>query len=194
MLQAVLLVRDLAKAGKIDQQAFETCIYSLYQTEAKDTLAVYGGLNGLRYGLRGLVELLSKKKQRIDPDISRYFVSLMYLERKLYRDKKTQEFIRTKIAEAQKKADYFSPMHESMIAFFGDLYLNSISSFRFRIQIMGAKHHLTPQDHLNKIRALLLAGIRSAVLWRQLGGSRFQLIFYQQRLLRTAKELLAQSA
>ncbi|MEK7758734.1 MAG: DUF489 family protein, partial [Pseudomonadota bacterium] len=43
----------------------------------------------------------------------------------------------------------------------------------------------------DKVRAALLAGIRSAVLWRQLGGRRWQLLFSRGKLARTAAELLA---
>ena len=38
-------------------------------------------------------------------------------------------------------------------------------------------------DNAAKIRALLLSGIRSARLWRQLGGHRWQLIFSRRKLL-----------
>jgi high frequency lysogenization protein len=37
----------------------------------------------------------------------------------------------------------------------------------------------------------LLAGIRAAVLWQQVGGGRLQLMFSRQRLLREAKTLLS---
>ena len=43
--------------------------------------------------------------------------------------------------------------------------------------------HLQQTDTAAKIRALLLAGIRSARLWRQLGGHRWQLIFSRRKLL-----------
>ncbi len=45
--------------------------------------------------------------------------------------------------------------------------------------------HLQQTDNAAKIRALLLAGIRSARLWRQLGGHRWQLIFSRRKLLAT---------
>ncbi|HAT24730.1 MAG TPA: lysogenization regulator HflD, partial [Pantoea septica] len=37
----------------------------------------------------------------------------------------------------------------------------------------------------------LLAGIRAAVLWQQVGGGRFQLMLSRQRLLREAKTILS---
>ena len=41
-----------------------------------------------------------------------------------------------------------------------------------------------------RIRALLLAGIRSATLWRQLGGNRWQLFFSRRKILKDAYALL----
>jgi high frequency lysogenization protein len=43
----------------------------------------------------------------------------------------------------------------------------------------------------SKVRAALLAGIRSAVLWQQVGGGRLQLMFSRQRLLSEAKTILS---
>ena len=39
----------------------------------------------------------------------------------------------------------------------------------------------------HKVRALLLAGIRAVVLWRQLGGSRTQIIFARKKMVELAK-------
>jgi len=41
----------------------------------------------------------------------------------------------------------------------------------------------------NRIRACLLAGIRSAILWRQVGGTKWQLLFFRRRIFDTAQHL-----
>ncbi len=43
----------------------------------------------------------------------------------------------------------------------------------------------------NRIRALLLAGIRAAVLWRQVGGSRLKLLFGRKRIVQGARMALS---
>lgn len=43
-----------------------------------------------------------------------------------------------------------------------------------------------------KIRALLLAGVRSAVLWRQVGGRRWQLFLWRNKFAKLAKKLIEQ--
>ena len=42
----------------------------------------------------------------------------------------------------------------------------------------------------DRIRTLLLAGIRSAMLWRQLGGNKWQIIFGRGEIERQSRVLL----
>jgi high frequency lysogenization protein len=71
-----------------------------------------------------------------------------------------------------------------------DLYRQSISNISPRIIVKGKPLFLQNPDTQNRIRALLLAGIRSAVLWRQLGGTRLQLLFSRKSIVSDAEELL----
>ncbi|MCY1460592.1 High frequency lysogenization protein HflD [compost metagenome] len=70
-----------------------------------------------------------------------------------------------------------------MIAACGALYQDTLSTLRQRIQVHGDMRQLQQPSNASKIRALLLAGIRSARLWRQLGGHRWQLVFSRRKLL-----------
>jgi high frequency lysogenization protein len=45
---------------------------------------------------------------------------------------------------------------------------------------------------MEKVRALLLAGIRAAVLWRQVGGSRLQILFSRAKIKAAAEKILQQ--
>ena len=66
-----------------------------------------------------------------------------------------------------------------------------ISPLGPRIQVTGAPQVLQNSQVQSKVRATLLAGIRAAVLWQQVGGGRLQLMFSRQRLLREAKTILS---
>ena len=57
--------------------------------------------------------------------------------------------------------------------------------------VHGAQIHLAKPDNANRIRALLLAGIRAARLWRQSGGSRLRLLLRRKLLLQEARRTLA---
>ena len=69
------------------------------------------------------------------------------------------------------------------------LYQDTISTLNHRIQVQGQVDYLRNDYVSNRVRSLLLAGIRSAVLWHQLGGRRWRLIFFRKRIQETASTL-----
>jgi high frequency lysogenization protein len=70
------------------------------------------------------------------------------------------------------------------------LYTRTISTLSPRIVINGRPQHLQVDRTVNWIRTLLFAGLRSAVLWRQMGGGRFSLMFGRKKMLEQAQTLL----
>ena len=56
--------------------------------------------------------------------------------------------------------------------------------------IKGDQTHLANPENAAKIRTLLLAGIRAALLWRQAGGNRWKLIFARGAMQKEAQGLL----
>ena len=58
--------------------------------------------------------------------------------------------------------------------------------------INGNPDYLSRTETANKIRACLLAGIRSAILWRQCGGTRWKFLFYRKKIQAEIQELLKQ--
>jgi high frequency lysogenization protein len=73
--------------------------------------------------------------------------------------------------------DYFSLMHENTILKIGQLYKDTVSNLNPRIIVSGEQTHLGNENNASRIRALLLAGLRSAILWRQCGGTRLSILF-----------------
>lgn len=191
MVQAVSLVRDLAQTGKADDAAFQTCIYSIFQTDAKDITSVYGQLQGIRPGLETLVNTFNGEQAEGRP-LMHYVISLIHLQKKILRSPQIRERLKQRLNQAKKQVDYFFLTHPTVINNLADIYLNTISTFRFRIMIWGNPRILNTPEIMEKIRALLLAGIRSAVLWRQTGGSRLQLLFSRTKIKAMAEQILSQ--
>jgi high frequency lysogenization protein len=71
------------------------------------------------------------------------------------------------------------------------IYVDVISPLGPRIQVTGSPAVLQSPQVQSKVRASLLAGIRAAVLWHQVGGGRLQLMFSRSRLCAQAKQILA---
>jgi high frequency lysogenization protein len=63
------------------------------------------------------------------------------------------------------------------------MYQDTLSKLSFRIQVHGDSRFLQQPQVANQVRAILMSGIRAAMLWRQLGGKRWHLIFKRKALL-----------
>lgn len=195
MFQAVRLVQEVAYTGRIvDTNPFEANIKSLFKTDAATTDEVYGAIPGdLQLGLKTIGEQLrSGKKQPKDLELMRYVIGLILLEKKLSSSRRVEEKMEIGIERIQRQAEHLSATHSDIIANLGDLYVNTVSTLIPRILVDGAATHLRNPDHVARIRALLLAGIRSAVLWRQKGGSRWRLLLDRKKLVNMANKILSE--
>jgi len=193
VFQAASLVRELAYTGQADPDAQAPLLRSLFSNDAGSIDEVFGRLDGLRPGLRLVTELLHNPgRGPLGMDISRYAVSLMHLERKLRARPDTGRRLIQLIEEAERQRDYFDDLsHEAVTRRLGDIYQQTISRLGPRIIVKGEQAHLQDPATAARIRALLLAGIRAAVLWRQAGGGRLRLLLGRQRLIDAARQLLA---
>lgn len=187
LFQATHLVRSIARTGQVDEGDFETCIASLFKIDAESSVAVYGGLPRLKTGLQLLAGQL---RQPQDMEVTRYVLNLLVLERKLRSQNRLLTTIRNAIEASQEKLHYFSPTHDNIIASLADLYANTISTLTPKIMVSGDPAYLSQQENANRIRALLLAGIRSALLWHQSGGGRLTLLFRRKAILLQAQRML----
>jgi high frequency lysogenization protein len=190
-MQAADLARSIARRGQADPEAVATCLTSLIRIDAPSSAEVFGGIERLQPGLRLLVQQLSNPQ---DMELTRYVVMLLRLERQLARRHELLETLATGIGTIIQNLAHFPLDHSNTIARFADLYLKTVSTLTPRIMVNGSQVHLNNPENANRIRALLLAGIRAAILWRQSGGSRWKLLVQRNALLREARSLLAQAA
>jgi high frequency lysogenization protein len=191
LVQAASLVQQIAETGKSNSSEVNTMLSSLLVKDAPDTTAVYGELSALNTGIRELNKQLSKKKEQKDVVLLRYVISLLHLERQLAKHPEMLDIISKELAELPKQIDYFGDiMAPQVIARMADIYQRTLSQLKPRIQVFGDQHFLEQPDNVNKIRALLLSGIRAAVLWRQKGGRRWQIILQPGKILDTASKLI----
>ncbi len=184
VFEAAALVDRLAKTGQVQEGALGCMLGSLLVRNPKDTLEVYGGdhLN-LRDGMRALAGALERNPQSLPRETLRYTVALISLQRQLDKRDDMLQVIGNRLQQIDSQAQLFGIAHDNVIAACAALYQDTLSTFRQRIQVHGEMRHLQDSRNADKVRALLLAGIRSAMLWRQLGGRRWQLLFSRRKLL-----------
>lgn len=189
IFQAADLVANLAKSGKVDNDALRPLVESILVLNADSTEDIYGGpwdhQSNLALGRRIAKQALGKDRNSVNPDTLRYALSLVHLESKLAKDSDMLATIGQKIGQLeQKKAHYENDvLHENMLAAISGMYQDTLSKLSFRIQVQGDSRYLQQAAIANQVRSTLMAGIRAAMLWRQLGGKRWHLIFKRKALL-----------
>lgn len=189
LIQAISLVRDIAQTGKTNEPAFKTSIQSIFNTSPENALAVYGNPVDLQVGLEKLLTVLNPTTD-IAKLTTRYMLSLMRIQKKIFSSPALVNKLSQRINQVKKQVDYFSLTHPTVIANLADIYIDVITPFRYRFYLLGNQQILSVHENMEKIRALLLAAIRSSVLWRQLGGSRLQLIFSRGKISASATNIL----
>jgi high frequency lysogenization protein len=188
LLQALALVRNIALRGSCDPQAMQDSLASVLRIDADSAAAVYGGIGGVRIGLQTLIEQLEQPR---DSSLTRMAVTVLRLQRTLAGRGDLLESLR---AEIQRIAQLNPQADASLVdlpARLAQLYVQTLSPLRPRVMVEGNQAFLQQPAQQNQIRALLLAAIRAAVLWRQLGGSQWRLLFRRRQYAMLARGLLA---
>ncbi|AXO88821.1 high frequency lysogenization protein HflD [Pseudomonas sp. K1(2024)] len=191
VFQAAVMVDRIARTGQSSEADIGCLLGSLLVRAPQNTLEVFGGddLN-LREGYRALVGALERDPSSLQREPLRYALSMLGLERQLGKRDDLLETIGNRLPQIQAQADHFGLVHENVIASSGALYQDTLSTLRQRIQVHGDMRFLQQASNASKIRALLLAGIRAARLWRQLGGHRWQLVFSRRKLLNELYDMM----
>lgn len=184
ILQAAILVERIAQNKPYSQSLFDASIDSVLVTDPANTLAVFGGkTENLQLGLEAVATL-----NRLDEAVTRYAISLLAVESQLKKRPDILASIGRRLTHLQHQIhgddDY------SQLQRLSGVYQDTISTLPFRIQVAGDREHLTQPIISAKIRAILFAGVRSALLWRQVGGKKWQLIFGKSKMKAIAKQLL----
>ncbi len=194
VFQAAKLAQQLARRGHADEEPLEASVRSILITDSINTVSIYGGIEGARLGLDTLCEKMSGGTTKSDEfEIARYVLQLVQLSRKLHTDDAMADDIAQRIDRI--KNEYSGDNGASraqLYASLAQLYKDTLSSLRPKIIVQGEHGFLADPEIVNRVRTVLLAGVRSAFLWTQLGGSRWQLMFDRRNQLATAKDILAE--
>ncbi|BBG29324.1 high frequency lysogenization protein HflD [Zymobacter palmae] len=176
VFQAAATVDSLARTGQHDTTAWRTLIDATLDTEPADFESVYGGqLSHLQLGLDTLRRTLDDPSH--NAVIARYAMAMLMLMHRLRRDKRMMTTLGERLARVRQQAGHFGPVHENVVASLGELYQDTLSTLPRRIVVQGDPGLLQMPMMPERIRAALLSGIRFAMLWYQMGGRRWHLIF-----------------
>ena len=185
VFQATELVRQAAKHGTWSGYAATASLESLFRLESDSVEDIYGSRDRLRLGLETLMGVLSGND--VQGDTLQHAVALLQLQKKFTRNAVMMNTVGKGIERIEAEtANLEDPQREERRAeLVAQLYTETISNLTPRVVVNGNPRHLQNPRTVAWIR-----GLRSAVLWEQLGGGRFNLLFGRRRLLAQTQALL----
>lgn len=194
LLQAVDLVASIARTGMADQDVTEHSIHSIFVQNPASVADVYSGTAGIESGLTLLQRLLARRDLQRDGELLKYGLAVIKLERNLARQPPMLRDLGARIANIDERrmlrqADTQDDGEEVIIAL-ADLYQDTLSQIAPRIKVSGKRNYLQNSLNTARIRALLLAAVRAAVLWHQVGGRRWQLLLARNKMASAVRYLL----
>lgn len=184
IMQAAKQVQNLARKGRAETEYAEPMMRSILVLDAVNTPAVYGGLANLKQGLEMIAGGILTSSEGDQIEILRYVMALLHLEHQLMRDSQRFEAFASDVERLS--AQESSELTDAC----SDVYQKYISNIKPQIIVQGEQDYLQNSDIPPQVRTMLLAGIRSAVLWEQKRGGRFKLLWERTRMQNAAKILI----
>ena len=188
--QALLQVQSIAWHGIFNDEEIDVSLSSLFQRNPDTYLDVFGNIQNIRSGLEGLRSSFTNKHDKLGIERAHYMVTLTLLSKYIRDNKQLGQQIGTTLSLLEEAATDIKQQRDYIIERLAQLYQNAISPLSPRVIIYGEPDYLKIEKNAATIRAMLLAGIRSSLLWYQAGGTQINLVLGKNKYLKTINQLL----
>lgn len=189
VLQSLRLVRQIADTGHADATQERCAFESVFRIDASSVDAIYGNARDLRPGLMILRDYLGDRQG--DEALPKLGMAILQIERRFVADEDMTRRVRAGVSSIATSAEHQGGIHPDIIRRLGELYADTISHLTPKVIVQGNPHYLQQAEIVAEIRALLLASLRSAVLWRQMGGTLWDFVFRRRAMMEAVEEALA---
>ena len=182
LVQAVHLVVSAAKTGMISQDSLDKSLKSIFVQNPGSIAEVYGGTSDITLGINLLKNILNNFNSEAHADLVRYSLAVITLERAFVSQPDKLRALGAEIERIDQLrmqsagAVEAVGVDEEIVTQLADAYEQIVGQVQPRIKISGNRSHLQNTSNVKRIRALLLSALRSAVLFHQVGGRRWQLL------------------
>lgn len=165
------------------------------QSNSPHTLDFFHQLSDLSLGLKAfencLIQPFSPTPKSKLPKFANtklpmsYAMALLHLEKKVYQNPEYVKIIEQSQQKILKQLSFFDHnyAHPSIIANLAQTYVDTAGSIHPRIMVRGHAEAFKDPAHTNRIRAALFTGLQMTHLWRQVGGSSWNFMFFGKRKL-----------
>ena len=189
LVQALAQVRRIADTGQAHADVLTTALDSVFRIDAEGAAEVYGGVPPLRTGLMLLRDYFTGAMP--DEQLPRLALAVIQLERRFVRDDDMVDRVLHGIRAQSGAAERLGSSHPDVLNALGSLYADTLSHLRPRVLVQGNPHYLGQAAVVAEVRAVLLSAVRSAVLWRQMGGSLWDFLLRKRAMGTTVDVLLS---
>lgn len=186
LFQSARIVQQLAREGVADKIATRASLNSVLVLDAVNALAVFSDRDGVRLGLQELQKNFSDGKGPLTIELLQYIVSITQLQKNLF----SQPDILSQFSSRIEQLSAYSS--DELIEHMAAIYSEFLSPIKPKIIVNGEESYLQENAIAEKVRASLLAGIRSSILWHQKGGSRWDFMLKRSQYVNTANNLLSE--
>ena len=197
--QCAALVHELAIGKEIRQSQLASAINPLLILNPESVEQVYPNLESLTLGFSTLQSILGSNRVKQNSQIRRYITEILILRKSLSKNMIMQSVVRAGLSNLEPIRPSLvdcmqtnqQEINEQNYTFeeISSLYRKTLSTLKHRIKVAGKVQFLKNEIVSNKIRGLLFAGVRSAVLWHQLDGRYWRLFIYNKRISNTVSDI-----
>ena len=188
VFQSAALVEDAALGRSLEPTQLRPLLEAVLIVDAPSVDGIYGATRSLTLGLRALETQLSPGA-RPTGEVLRYVFAMLRLAHQFQRALALQQEMDKRLARLQAQRAHFPVDHETLIEAFAETYSATLATLPRRIEVRGQRGALSQPRTAALIRACLLAGVRGAILFFQLGGRRRHLFLQRRRLVGAAQAL-----
>lgn len=184
--QCSKLVQDIARRGRASEDAKRETLARIIVFDESDPEIALGGIES---NALGLADLMVKRADPFLMERVRTITAIVNLERFLCKQPQVIRTLRSRLetfAEWLGSSDIDSPTSVDELA---AIYTETLSHLGPRIMIKGEQSYLEDQRNVNEIRALLLAGVRCAYVFSELGGKKWHLFLNRKSMASIAGQL-----
>ena len=186
VLRAARIVQDLARRGRTQSEHFRCALVSVGTVDESDAKKALGGIHSLVFGLDDLTQ---KQPDAFLMERVRYATALLDLAKTLGKSPEASGQIGKVLAELPDHLDGAEPDSLESIGALADVYTSNLSDLTPKILIKGEQRFLEDPSLVEKVRAILLAGVRAAYLFSQAGGRKWHLFVYRKKFAAVAAQL-----
>ena len=185
--QCARLAQELARRGHAQPEPLRCALSSILILNEINVDLALGGVEGV---FAGLPDLGRRASDPAAVERLRYVIALIELQRRLRGEQEIAGELRSRLVSLQESLIAGDPVSPQTIKVFADIYAATVSGLTPKIMVRGEQQYLKNENTVSKVRAVLLAGVRSAYLFHEHGGRKWHLFLRRKKLAASARALL----